>query len=111
MVHVLLHWVSRTASDNYPLQDIANNFVWLKPLATKFPAVVPGGIILTDIWLYLDQLLDNKRLVKPHMSKVLQAGLEAERCKKLMGALRYLYRNSILLGGVVAIVAMSFHNV
>lgn len=77
----------------------------------KFPAVVPGGIILTDIWLYLDQLLDHKMLVKQHMSKQLQAGLEAERCKKLMGALRYLYRNSISFGGLVAIVTMFFHNV
>ena len=32
--------------------------------------------------------------MKPNLSKEFQAGKEADRCKKLMGALRYLYRNS-----------------
>lgn len=49
--------------------------------------------MLTDCWLYLDHLLSKKLLVKPGESKEQQASLEAERCKKLMGALRYLYRN------------------
>ena len=48
--------------------------------------------MLTDCWLYLDHLLNKKLLVKPGESKEQQASLEAE-CKKLMGALRYLYRN------------------
>ena len=78
------------------LQDIAANFVWLRPLATKFSTHVPGAILLTDIWLYLNDLLDKRMLVKEDMSVQLQAGQEAERCKKLMGALRYLYRNSVL---------------
>ena len=78
------------------LQDIAANFVWLRPLATKFSTHVPGAILLTDIWLYLNDLLDKRMLVKEGMSVQLQAGQEAERCKKLMGALRYLYRNSVL---------------
>eukprot|EP00435_Cladocopium_sp_Y103_P054437 s2974_g17.t1 len=54
-----------------------------------------GGIILTDTWLYLNDLLDQKLFVKPNLSKEFQAGQEADRCKKLMGALRYLYRNSV----------------
>jgi hypothetical protein len=56
---------------------------------------VPGGIILTDIWLYLNQMLDQKLFVRPNLSKEIQAGKEADRCKKLIGALRYLYRNSV----------------
>lgn len=78
------------------MQDIAANYVWLRPLVEAFPQSVPGGIILCDIWLYLDKLLTSKLLVKPNVPKETQAGLEADRCKKLMGALRYLYRNSHL---------------
>lgn len=78
-------------------QDIAANYVWLKPLATKFTTTVPGAILLTDVWLYLNDLLDKRLLVKPQVPVQLQAGQEAERCKKLMGALRYLYRNSVLV--------------
>ena len=78
-------------------QDIAANYVWLKPLATKFTTSVPGAILLTDVWLYLNDLLDKRLLVKPRVPVQLQAGQEAERCKKLMGALRYLYRNSVLV--------------
>ena len=78
-------------------QDIAANYVWLKPLATKFTTTVPGAILLTDVWLYLNDLLDKRLLVKPRVPVQLQAGQEAERCKKLMGALRYLYRNSVLV--------------
>ena len=44
----------------------------------------------------LDRLLGERLLVKPVESKQDQAGVEADRCKKLMGALRYLYRNSSL---------------
>lgn len=90
-------------------QDIAANYVWLKPLVETFPQSVPGGIILTDIWLYVDKLLGFKLLVKKDdesegqqqqrpvtkLEKQQQAATEAERCKKLMGALRYLYRNSL----------------
>ncbi|CAL1137650.1 unnamed protein product [Cladocopium goreaui] len=75
--------------------DLAANYVWIRPLAESFPEVVPGGILLTDIWLYLDRLLGFKLLVLKDVPKVNQAATEAGRCKKLMGALRYLYRNSL----------------
>ena len=85
---------------NLPLQDIAANYCWMKPLVEVWPEKVPGGIVLTDCWLYLDKLLDKKLLVKARKSKQDQASEEAERYKKLMGALRYLYRNrsSVSLG-------------
>ena len=79
---------------NPSFQDIATNYVWLKPLVTFFPQAVPGATLLTDIWVYVDGLLGEKMLVKEGDSKRNQAADETERCKKLMGALRYLYRNS-----------------
>lgn len=77
-------------------QDIAANYVWLRPLVETFPQSVPGSIVLTDIWLYLDRLLEKKLLVKQDEEKQAQAATEADRCKKLIGSLRYLYRNSHL---------------
>ena len=77
-------------------QDIAANYVWLRPLVETFPQSVPGSIVLTDIWLYLDRLLEKKLLVKQDEEKQVQAATEADRCKKLIGSLRYLYRNSHL---------------
>lgn len=76
-----------------------------------FPASVPGGTILTDIWLYLDGLLGGKLLVKEGESKQNQAADEAERCKKLIGALRYLYRNScwvVLSQDVIILVILAY---
>ena len=43
---------------------------------------------------YLDQLLDGTLLCKPGVAKVVQASEEGGRAKKLIGALRYLFRNS-----------------
>jgi len=76
-------------------KEIAANYVFLHPLVAKFPDHVPGGVLLTDIWLYLNRLLDNKFLCKPGTTPLAQAGVEASRCKRLIGALRYLYRNSV----------------
>ena len=79
------------------MEEIGANYVWLKPIVETFREKVPGGLILTDVWLYLDRLLGEKLLVKTAETKVSQAGKEADRCKKLIGALRYLYRNSSLV--------------
>ena len=76
-------------------QDIATNYVWLHPIVSSFPETVPGTILMTDVWLYLDRLLGGKLFVAQDVPKQNQAATEAGRCKKLIGALRYLYRNSI----------------
>ena len=34
-------------------KELATNFVWLRPVAKHFPTTVPGGLILTDIFLHL----------------------------------------------------------
>jgi len=75
--------------------------VFLKPLVAKFPDHVPGGVLLTDIWIYLNGLMANKLLCKPDTTPLVQAGVEASRCKRLIGALRYLYRNSFLVCGLL----------
>lgn len=59
-----------------------------------FKDKVPGATILTDIWLYLHRKCDNVLLTRPDIPVETQAAEEAGRCKRLMGALRYLYRNS-----------------
>ena len=77
-----------------PHEEIARNYVFLKPLVETFPDVVPGAVLLTDIWVYLNDMFDQKLLCKPEVDAVTQASQEASRCKRLIGSLRYLYRNS-----------------
>ncbi|CAL1159180.1 unnamed protein product [Cladocopium goreaui] len=75
-------------------KEIAGNYVWLKPLCHHFKSKVPGGLFLTDVMIYLDVLIGGNLLCKPGVEKVAQAADEAKRLKRLMGALRYLWRNS-----------------
>ena len=74
-----------------PWKEIGANYVFIKPCVEEFPQRVPGGLVLTDIFLYTDKLLGGRLF--PTQPKELHAGKEAARVKKLMGALRYLYRN------------------
>ena len=72
--------------------------MYVRPAVEEFPTCVPGSVFLTDVWLMLDQKLEGKLLVHPTRDgKQLQAGREASRLKRLVGALRYLYRNSALV--------------
>ena len=58
---------------------------------------VPSAFLLTDILLHLDRLLGFKLIVPGEGdTKVVAAARDAKRLKKLMGALRSLYRNSTL---------------
>ncbi|CAL1163649.1 unnamed protein product [Cladocopium goreaui] len=59
---------------------------------------------MTDVWLYLDKLLGEKLFVARDVPKQNQAATEAGRCKKLIGALRYLYRNSFFARRARAVV-------
>ena len=36
------------------------NFVWLKPVAKYFPTSVPGGTIMTDVFLLLNLLMKDQ---------------------------------------------------
>ena len=97
-------------------QEIARNYCLLKPVCVAFPTKarssivalsprslnslyayamqVPSPVFLADTFLQLDTKLGGGLLIpKPNESKGLLAAREAARVKKLMGALRYLYRN------------------
>ncbi len=71
--------------------DISHCFEW------TFCGVleVPSGFYLSDCFLWLDALLGKGLLVPDAQhSKQSLAAQDAKRLKKLMGALRYLFRNS-----------------
>lgn len=56
---------------------------------------VPSGFFLADAFLLLDKRLEGLLLVtSDKMTKQDLAAREAKRVKKLMGALRHLFRNS-----------------
>ena len=56
---------------------------------------MPSAYLMTDVWIYLDNLLDRK-LFKPtpNQSRMSLAGVEGLNMKKLVGALRALWRSS-----------------
>lgn len=58
----------------------------------EFPRFVPGAMVIIDILVYADKLLAGQLF--PQEPKMPQISKDAFRIKKLMGALRYLYRNS-----------------
>ena len=70
-------------------------------------AKVPSSVYLADTFLVLDKKLGQKLLVPaadpkadgnpapPPLSKEVLAGREGARAKKLLGGLRYLFRNSV----------------
>ena len=91
------------------LKDIATNMVWLHPICVACPDKIPSGFFLCDVLLRLDYLLEGKLLMvtKPdnykgrepwttYEEKVELARQETGRLKRLLGALRYLWRNGPL---------------
>ena len=108
-------------------QEIARNYVWLKPVCANyprnaswawcfkalrldagasvltlhsppsFPAKVPSAFLLTDALLLLDEMLSFGLLMcDKDETRDIVAGREAKRMKKCLGALRSLYRSSVL---------------
>lgn len=56
---------------------------------------VPSAFYLTDCFLWLDALLGKGMFIPDaENTRVTLAGQDAKRLKKLVGALRYLFRNS-----------------
>ncbi|CAE7812666.1 unnamed protein product [Symbiodinium sp. CCMP2456] len=76
------------------LQEIGRHYCFLQPLVKEFPDRVPSGFLLTDVWLRKNDKRQ-KGLVKPKQGETVwdHAAKEAKRIKKLMGSLRYLFRN------------------
>ena len=82
------------------MEDIAVNFVWLKPFVEAFPDRVPSGFLMCDVSLMLNEFLMDKLLLPEDPNapvtredQVEMAKEEMNRMKKLLGALRYLWRN------------------
>ncbi|CAE7837003.1 hmu [Symbiodinium sp. CCMP2592] len=68
------------------MQEISDNFVWLKPVCIDYPRRVPSAFLLTDAMLVLDQML-NGGLILPADGDTRSeaAAREGKRIKKLMG--------------------------
>ena len=59
------------------------------------PTTVPSAFMVTDVLLLLNDLLDKKLFpVNPNESLMQKAAEEAVKIKRLMQALRYLFRAS-----------------
>lgn len=85
--------VSRPTSE-----EIVVNFCWLKPVVQRFQATVPSGYFCTDLFLAVDQLFMGKLLVPTSTEGKKQlAAKEGSRMKRLIGALRFLWRSSSLM--------------
>ena len=90
----LVQLESETARPNS--QEIALNYPFLKPVVARYPATVPSGFMLTDVFLLLDKIFVG-RLLQPQdamETKATLASAEASRIKRLIGGLRYLWRSS-----------------
>jgi hypothetical protein len=77
-------------------QDIVVNYSWVKPFVQRFRSSVPSVFFVTDVFLFLDKLYQSKLLIPLEAgdSKQSVAGLEANKIKLLIGALRALWRSS-----------------
>ena len=78
-------------------EEVVLNFAWLRPVCQQFKSTVPSGYFCTDLFLALDDLF-LQRLIHPtaEKGKKALAAIEGYRMKRLMGAVRFLWRSSIL---------------
>ena len=94
--------VFEKAFDLLNLQDISKNYVWLRPWVEAFPDRIASGFFVMDCLLMLDHFLSGKLLLpvdKEVCDKETKVDLARDECgkmKRLLGALRYLWRNGIL---------------
>lgn len=78
------------------VQEVSLHHHWLKPWTVAMPTKVPSAFMVTDALLILNDLLDKHLfpVVEPGDSVMQKAAAEAVKIKKLLQALRYLYRAS-----------------
>ena len=83
--------VSRPGSD-----DVLVNFHFVKPFVARFAETIPSGFFCADVFLYADRLFNGNMLKMPdgQQDKKTLAAVEGAKMKRLMGALRYLWRSS-----------------
>ena len=98
----MLCWIPQESvtESSTTIEDIALNFVWLRPLVEAFQDRVPSGFLICDVILMLNEFLMDKLLLPEDPNaeltkddKIQMANEETNRMKKLLGALRYLWRN------------------
>ena len=79
-------------------EDVLLNFCWVAPVVKKFRDKVPSQFYLADTFLYMDKLYQGRLLVPTEAgeSKTDVATHESKKLKMLVGALRTLWRSSIL---------------
>ena len=79
-------------------EELVVNFCWLKPVVQRFVSTVPSGYFRTDLFIYLGRLFMGK-LLRPTLTegKKQLAAQEGSRMKRLIGALRFLWRSSSLM--------------
>lgn len=79
--------------------DLITNYCWVKPIVAQFRDRVPSGFYLTDVFLFLDQIMMGKLLVPAEegQSKHDLAAEEGKKIKNLVGSLRALWRSSTLV--------------
>ena len=84
-----------------PLKDISANYTWMRCWCEDFPDRIPSGFFVTDTFLVFDYFMGNCLLLNSdHVKKATTyedkidiAREEANKLKRLMSSLRYLWRN------------------
>ena len=79
------------------VEDIKLNFAWVAPFVKASPDKVPSGFMIADTFLMCDQFFMGKLLQPKEAGDTKQtlAAAEASNCKRLIGALRGLWRSSL----------------
>eukprot|EP00438_Fugacium_kawagutii_P026258 Skav215654 [mRNA] locus=scaffold1588:268256:268720:- [translate_table: standard] len=79
-------------------EDLVLNFHFILPVVMKFRDRVPSQFFLADTFLYLHKLFHNRLLVPQYDNETsLTVAIdEAKKLKLCIGALRTLWRNSVL---------------
>ena len=78
------------------VSDVDKNSTWVEPIVKSFAEKVPSAYMLGDCFLAIDRLCDGKLLQDSSgkLSKGQMALQEGSKAAKIVGYLRYLYRNS-----------------
>lgn len=54
--------------EHSPQEEIAANYIWLKPMVRQWPTSVPGALVLTDVFLHLATKRTGSKYSQLHMT-------------------------------------------